>query len=915
MKKLIELTILISIFLLSGICYAVPARPILHEFQQPDNTTFKGYLRGDENEYWYESEDGYVIQKIDDWWIYIVQNELPNQSANLRVGHASPQALGIPKSNKGSSSAKYSIEADVTFPATNRISTQDLPQHSPPPTGIHNVVVILIQFTNQAHDPSHDTAYFQNLLFNASNPLSLTSYYEEVSYGKLNLTGTVLGWYTSTHPVEYYATDGYGYTDTGQPGPNWPVYIYELTREAVLLANPDVNFADYDRDGDGYVDHVIIIHSGHGQEEGYPPDTSIWSHRWAIPGGQLLDGKRVYSYTMDPEYGKTGVFAHEFGHDLNLPDLYDTYSGDWVVDTWDLMDGGSWGGPGYDGTVPTHMSAWCKIDLGWLNVTQLTGGPASYLVKNLENNNQAFIINNSILNVDNEYYIVENREKVGFDAYIPGEGTVIWHIDNWYIYGHVPCSRANNTINACGQKGIVPEYVSDVTDAAYSSDAGKQYFNDTTTPSSVDNWGNPTQVSVFVHSAKGTSMLVHFFGDDVVPPVLTSVSIKSNNLDSSKAKVGNSINLSFTADKALSGNAVVTIAGHAASVSSAGGNSYIARYTITSGDTEGIVNFTIDFTSHSYIPGVQVTSTTDSSSVIFDKTAPSTSADFVKSDGSSYTENTWTDSSYVNVTLSCADSTSGCAVTNYCIDTTNLCTPPILTASGLIGFWSFNEGSGTSTADSSGNGNTGTITGATWNASGKYGSALQFNGANSRVQTANTIGITGASPRTISAWVNVPAGQTSQTGEIAGWGDCSVQGNYYLFIDGGQYLLNGYFADFHFGTVTTGWHHIAVVYDGTQYLGYVDSVNVANQTNALNTKATQATFGARNCGSWQWYFTGTIDEVKIYSRALPASEINSIYQVLTNISISTKGTSYIRYASTDNAGNSEAVTSQTIRIN
>ncbi|MCX6776196.1 MAG: M6 family metalloprotease domain-containing protein [Candidatus Micrarchaeota archaeon] len=888
MRKLTELTILISIFLLSGICYAVPARPILHEFQQPDNTTFKGYLRGDENGYWYETETGYAIQKTGEWWTYVTQNELLNQSVDLRVGHVSPQSIGIHKSIfKAIDSSKLSIESDIPVPTTRRASMEDQPQYAPPPTGTHKVVVILIQFTNQAHDPSHDTAYFQNLLFNASNPLSLTSYYNEVSYGKLNLTGTVLGWYTSSHPVEYYATDGYGYIDTGQPGPNWPVYIYELTREAILLANPNVNFADYDTDSDGYADHVIIIHSGHGQEEGYPPDTSIWSHSWVIPGGQLVDGKRVYLYTMDPEYGKTGVFAHEFGHDLGLPDLYNTYSGDWVVDTWDLMDGGSWGGPSYDGTVPTHMSAWCKIDLGWLKATQLTGNPISYYVKNLENKSQAFIINNSILNVDKEYYIVENREKVGFDAYIPGEGTVIWHIDNWYIYGHVPCSRTNNTINACVQKGIVPEYVLDVTDAAYSSNAAKQYFNDTTTPSSIDNWGNNTQVSVFVNSAKGLSMRVHFFGDDVVPPVLTSVKIKSNNSDSSKAKVGNSINLSSTADKALSNNPVVKIAGHTASVSSTGGNSYTATYTMAPGDSEGTVNFTIDFISHSYISGVRVTSTTDSSSVIFDKTPPSTSASLVESDGSNYTENTWTNSSYVNVTLLCTDATSGCAITHYCIDTSNLCTPTISTESGLVGLWNLNEGTGTTANDSSGNGNTGTIIGASWT-SGRIGNALSFNGS-SYVNVGNATILRNFTAMTISVWIN-PAqlNYASAKAIVARANSVAGQRSYQIVQDTANKFcfMTRNISDAVWATscidsaitATNSWYHIVGVWNGTHIYTYLNGILQTNNIVAFSNlqSSITTTYIGRNTASGT-LFNGTIDDVKIFNRALSATEIANMY--------------------------------------
>ena len=172
-----------------------------------------------------------------------------------------------------------------------------------------------------------------------------------------------------------------------------------------------------------------------------------------------------------------------------------------------MMGSGSWGGPGNDGSVPTHLSAWSKARLGWINVTNIFNTPRSYNIQNIESNSNAYAANNSVLVGQNEYFLLENRKQVGFDAYIPNQGIVIWHIDDGVINAYY----ADNTINGHSIQGVIPEYVSTVTDAPYLSPS-KQYFNATTTPNSATNNGTATSVSIYVQSPIGTSMTVHFFG-------------------------------------------------------------------------------------------------------------------------------------------------------------------------------------------------------------------------------------------------------------------------------------------------------------------------------------------------------------------------------------------------------------------
>jgi immune inhibitor A len=167
---------------------------------------------------------------------------------------------------------------------------------------------------------------------------------------------------------------------------------------------------DFDGDGnfnepDGYLDHFQAVHAGEGEEAGggAQGEDAIWSHRWAAftnlqgkagPAGNLAGGVQIgdtglwiRDYTTEPENGGLGVFTHEYGHDLGLPDYYDTAGGDNGVGFWSLMSSGSWLSHGTDdiGSTPGYFDPYSKLFLGWLNYstveygkgsTQVTLGPA-----------------------------------------------------------------------------------------------------------------------------------------------------------------------------------------------------------------------------------------------------------------------------------------------------------------------------------------------------------------------------------------------------------------------------------------------------------------------------------------------------------------------------------------------------------
>jgi len=301
-----------------------------------------------------------------------------------------------------------------------------------PQIGMKRNLVILIQFPNETFDNGRDANYFHDLVFGSSN--SMRDYYYEQSYGQLSITGTVVGPYTSIHPIEYYASDGNGRIDTGINGQ--PVPIYELAREAVQLAreaNPGFNWSEYDLDNNGEIDAVTIIHAGMGQEEvSEEPDTTIWSHQWVVwpwPGESVGAGKFVYTYNMVPETAQLGVLAHEFGHVLGLPDLYDTSNYSEGAGKWELMAGGCWNGINVQADCPAGLSAWSRHYLGWLDYTEPTQDTVEVQIPNINDN--AFALRLWTEGADSlAHFLVENRQKTGCDSALPGEGLLVWWVND-----------------------------------------------------------------------------------------------------------------------------------------------------------------------------------------------------------------------------------------------------------------------------------------------------------------------------------------------------------------------------------------------------------------------------------------------------------------------------------------------------
>lgn len=265
------------------------------------------------------------------------------------------------------------------------------------------ILMVLVEFTDPEHNqlpqpgpdnnvdiwvPDFDQQHYQDTLFDLTpGAKSMANYYLEQSCGQYTVYGSAYGWYKVNFPESWYGADGETSNDNLN-GPVWRVVV-----DALAEAGASVPWADYDQedaydlDGDGdyyepdgYVDHIMIVHAGAGQEGGggVQGDDAIWSHSswvdYSVGVGPGYGGVQtgdpdvwVGPYTIMPEDGGIGVFCHEFGHDLGLPDEYDTiYSGESSVGFWSLMASGSWLGQPL-GTEPSDISVWGRYALGWVN--------------------------------------------------------------------------------------------------------------------------------------------------------------------------------------------------------------------------------------------------------------------------------------------------------------------------------------------------------------------------------------------------------------------------------------------------------------------------------------------------------------------------------------------------------------------
>lgn len=584
----------ILLFLVHNIAKAVPAYPHPIEFTQPDGSKITIQLKGDEKVRWAETMDGYSIL-FNNKGMYeyaILDNENNMIPSGRKVKNESlrnNEEINFLKTiSKG---IHYSATQIQMMKASWNVYKKES-EKSFPTLGNRNLICILIGYTDVAFTKTNSD--FNNL-FNQINYTtagatgSVKDFYLENSYNQLNLSITVAGPYTASQNMAYYGADYNG---------SHSIRSRELITEAAIAANSDVDYANFDNDNNGSVDGVYVIFAGYGQEAGASSD-AIWSHASNIPT-LTLDGKKINKYSCSPElrfnYGDyityIGVICHEFGHVLGAPDYYDTdyatggqYDG---TGAWDLMADGAWNN---GGKTPAHHNAYTKTMVyNWASPT-LISSTSSITLNNAAENPNSFYRYNS--NTSNEYFLIENRQKNNFDAFIPGHGMLIYHVDGNSI------SSAGNSINSSSHQGMYPICANatgnppttygtiNSSGCPFPGTGNKILFNDTTTPNSKS-WAN-------INTSKPISSITENNYNKTVSFVFMGgcslTTTQASNL-SYTAITTNSMTLNYTRGNGTK-ILIIAKAGSAVNASIIGGNIYTSDTTFGNGQQIGIGNYVV----------------------------------------------------------------------------------------------------------------------------------------------------------------------------------------------------------------------------------------------------------------------------------------------------------------------------------
>ncbi len=515
MKKIFLLFLILS---LSALLIAVPAspEPVVVEYENGKSLTV--YLHGDENYNWLTTSDGLRVKENADGRFEYVQKDFKKAVADKKMIAHDPEYRDADERTFVSQ-----LDKEVVIqPKDPKSLKMGAPIESPfeqttfPTLGTRKFLLILVDFPDKAM--THRAEDFDSLM-NAKDYTyngaigSVNEYYRTTSFGQFDPKFDVAGPFTLDSSYAYYGRD---------EGDNTDANIQQFVYDAVKAADPSVDFSQYDLDGDGYVDNIYFIYAGYGQASGAPSNT-IWPHRWAYWASTLYaDGKIVYDYSTSNElYGTSGttrtsigVICHEFGHVCGLPDFYDTdYSGSGGncggLGDWDEMAGGSWN---YSGRRPPIFNAWSRMYLRWATPVELTG-TRQVLVDSAYTSNDIYYFMSP---TDDEFFMMENRQQVGFDAGIPGHGLLVFHIDmnssGWYdnTLNTNPSRQAFDLEEADGLGNLSSTFIN--AGDAFPGTSGNSVFLDVGSPNALDWAGNPSR-SALRNIQEIDGVITFSFGD------------------------------------------------------------------------------------------------------------------------------------------------------------------------------------------------------------------------------------------------------------------------------------------------------------------------------------------------------------------------------------------------------------------
>lgn len=417
---------------------AVPAYPGVIKATQPDGSVVEILMQGDERSHRIFTTDGYMLlHDAEGFMTYAVPNEEGIVVASaMRASSPSMRSAAEISFLSGVSQAEVKAAADnsLRLNAATRAGGEN-PRYlfsgaAFPSKGSPKGLVVLVEYQDVAFSLPNPHDYFHRLLneegFSDMGATgSARDFYIENSNGVLtpdfDVYGPIKLKYNRSH---YGGNDSYG----NDLAPE------EMVIEACQALDDTVDFSVYDTDGDGQIDNVFIFFAGYGEADSSLKNT-VWPHSADILNFDLgteyrFDGKLLNRYACTGEmtyvYMRAdgiGTFVHEFSHVMGLPDLYATdYSTAFTPGNYSTLDTGPYNN---EGRTPPHYSSFERYCLDWLE-PEVLEAEGEYTLEALHKSNKAYLIKTD---KENEFYLFENRQQECCDAYLPGHGMMVWHVD------------------------------------------------------------------------------------------------------------------------------------------------------------------------------------------------------------------------------------------------------------------------------------------------------------------------------------------------------------------------------------------------------------------------------------------------------------------------------------------------------
>ncbi len=432
---------------------AIPATPGLIAYTQPDGTVVNVKIVGDEHGHMLYSTDGLLVLENNGRLEYA---EFDSQGFPVASGIAvAPDGKSNPNAMKLQTEGKISSWAEkISLNKAERLSkklagasgqkimtrAQDdggerwVPlnfgrtESTFPTLGNPRGLVILVEYADVEFEYG-DFDYFNRML-------------NQEGFSDFGSLGSARDWFIDNSNSKFIPDfDVYGpvklpnvrsfYGENDMYGND--AHPYDMVIDACTLLDEEIDFTNYDVDGDGLIDNVFLFYAGIGEHDSGVKD-AVWPHSWdlaiSIPDKEYtFDGVRLNHYACTCEHPKSytrpdgiGTFVHEFSHVLGLPDLYVTNnSSGFTPGEWSVMDQGPYNN---DRLTPPNYSSYEKCALGWIDMQPFTTGRME--IPDLSASNIAFALPTDS---ENEFYFFENRQQHGNDEFLPGHGMLVWHID------------------------------------------------------------------------------------------------------------------------------------------------------------------------------------------------------------------------------------------------------------------------------------------------------------------------------------------------------------------------------------------------------------------------------------------------------------------------------------------------------